>query len=111
MALTDKTLTVVASQTAVAVIQLQMNTRDGMPIVTVQGASKDADGNAVGLTQAQGKLDRADPLLAPLLTLALKALQQANGLEDSDPVIASLDPAVALAQAQAQLAKAKVAVK
>lgn len=109
MALTDKNITVVAAQTKVLVIQIQTNTRDGIPVMTVQGVAKDANGVQVGLTQAQGKLDPNDSNFQALMTMALTALQQANGLEDSDPVITDLDPVKALAASQAALARAKAA--
>lgn len=109
MALTDKTVTVVAAQAKVLVVQIQTNTRDGIPVMTVQGVAKDANGVQVGLTQAQGKLDPNDSNFQALMTMALTALQQANGLEDSDPVITDLDPAKALAASQAALARAKAA--
>lgn len=109
MALTDKKLTVVAADTAVVQVILQRRD-DGSLYMAVKGHTKDDTGNQVGLSHAEGTVVE-DNHVAALMALALTALQQANDLDDSDPVITDINPVKALAQAQKALAKAKKASK
>lgn len=104
MALQDKTLTILASEVAVTKVEIQVND-DGSLLIAVRGHTKDDTGNQVGLSHAVGKTD--DAAVQAVLDLALTALQQANDLDDSDPVITDINPDKALARAQAALAKAR----